>query len=80
MLSLATSMDALAVGVSLAMLGINVWGPALVIGLVTGALCVVGMEVGDRVGARMKRWAELAGGIVLCLIGVEILLQHLLGG
>ena len=79
-LSFATSIDAMAVGVSLAMLGIRVWEPALVIGLVTGALCALGVHLGDRVGTRLERRAELLGGVALCLIGVEILLQHLLGG
>jgi len=79
MLSVATSIDALAVGVSLAMLRVNVWGPALVIGVVTGVLCAVGIRLGDRVGSHLERRAELAGGIVLCLIGVRILLGHLLG-
>ncbi len=78
-LSVATSIDALAVGVSLAMLRVNVWEPALVIGVVTGILCAIGIHLGDRVGSRLGRRAELVGGIVLCLIGVRILLGHLLG-
>ena len=80
LLSIATSIDALAVGVSLAMLNITVWGPALVIGIVTGVLCAIGIRLGDRIGGRLKRGAELAGGVVLCLIGVEILLKHVAGG
>jgi len=77
-LSVATSIDALAVGVSLAMLGVRIWGPALVIGVVTGALCAVGIRLGDRVGARLERRAELVGGVILCIIGTRILLDHLL--
>ena len=76
-LSLATSMDALAVGVSLAMLNVKIWGPAAVIGVVTGGLCATGVHLGDRVGSRIGKWAELAGGTILCLIGVEILASHL---
>jgi putative Mn2+ efflux pump MntP len=80
LLSIATSIDALAVGVSLAMLRVNVWEPAIVIGAVTGVLCAVGIRLGDRVGSRLEHRAELVGGIVLCVIGVRILLGHLLGG
>ena len=79
-LSVATSIDALAVGVSLAMLGVNVWEPALVIGLVTGVLCAVGIRLGDKVGTRLEHGAELVGGIILCIIGLHILLGHLLHG
>lgn len=78
LLSLATSIDALAVGVSLGMLHVHVWEPALVIGLVTGALCVVGIRLGDRVGDRLEHGAEFVGGIILCLIGLKILLEHTL--
>ena len=78
-LSLATSLDAFAVGVSLAMLRIRILGPALIIGLVTGLLCAGGVWLGDRAGARLGRWAEVLGGAVLCGIGLEILWRHLGG-
>ncbi len=77
-LSVATSIDALAVGISLAMLGVAIWTPAAVIGLVTGALCAGGMHMGDRIGRRLGKWAELCGGVILCAIGVKILLEHIL--
>jgi len=76
-LSIATSIDALAVGISLAMLEVMVWGPAVVIGLVTGTLCAIGIHLGDRVGRRLERFAELLGGLILCLIGLRILVGHL---
>jgi putative Mn2+ efflux pump MntP len=79
LLAFATSIDALAVGVSLAMLRVNVWEPAIVIGVVTGVLCAIGIRLGDRVGARLEHRAELMGGLVLCLIGTWILMEHLLG-
>ncbi|MFO8007746.1 MAG: manganese efflux pump MntP family protein [Candidatus Brocadiia bacterium] len=79
-LSVATSIDALAVGVSLAMLEVLVWWPAVWIGLVTGILCAVGIRLGDRIGQRVERYAEACGGAILCLIGVRILIQHLAGG
>jgi putative Mn2+ efflux pump MntP len=76
-LSIATSIDALAVGVTLAMLEVTIWQPAIIIGLVTGVLCGIGIQIGDRVGARLGKWAEAGGGAVLCLIGVEILISHM---
>jgi putative Mn2+ efflux pump MntP len=77
-LSIATSVDALAVGVSLAMLEVPIWEPAVIVGIVTGALCAVGIQLGDRIGATLGRWAELCGGVMLCLVGAKILAEHLL--
>ena len=78
MLSVATSIDALAVGLSLAMLQVSVWIPALVIGLVAGAFTAGGIHLGGFVGRRLKlsRYAALAGGIVLLGIGANILREH----
>lgn len=76
-LSVATSVDALAVGMSLAMLRVRIWEPAAIIGVVTGVLCAVGIQAGDRVGSRLGRWAEACGGVMLCLIGVKILYDHI---
>ena len=78
-LSVATSIDALAVGLSMAFLGVSIWAPSLVIGVVCAALTVAGMHIGCRFGGRLGRWAEVAGGLILIAIGVRILLQHLLG-
>lgn len=79
-LSLAVSIDALGVGVSLALLEVSVWMPSLLIGMITGVLTIAGMEFGLRVGRRFSVLAELAGGAVLIGIGVKFLLGHLLGG
>jgi len=76
-LSVATSIDALAVGLSYSVLGTPILLPAAIIGLVTFALCVVGCEFGKRIGARFERWATLAGGIVLVGIGAKIAIEHL---
>lgn len=76
-LSVATSIDALAVGLSLAMLEQEVWTPAVVIGLVAAALTAVGITCGGRLGARWGARAEMAGGCVLVLIGLKILAEHL---
>jgi putative Mn2+ efflux pump MntP len=75
--ALATSIDAAAAGVALPLLGI--WMPlaCLVIGIVTGTLCVGGYLVGGRITVRAGRRAEIAGGFVLILLGVKILIEHL---
>jgi putative Mn2+ efflux pump MntP len=77
-LSVATSIDALAVGLSLAMLRVSVWVPSVVIGLVAAAMTGVGIHLGRRAGAALGRWAEVAGGLVLIGIGARILIGHLL--
>jgi putative Mn2+ efflux pump MntP len=79
MLSIATSIDALAVGLSLAVLGVSIWWPALVIGVVAGVLTVVGLELGCRFGSLLGRRMEVVGGLILIGIGLKILLEHLLG-
>lgn len=74
--SIAVSIDAFAVGLSLAMVRIPIWTPALVIGVVTSALTTVGMLIGHRIGTRLGRGAAIFGGVVLILIGVRILVSH----
>lgn len=78
-LSVATSVDALAVGLSFSLLGTAIWMPAATIGAVTFLVCLVGFEFGRRLGHLFERRAELAGGIILIAIGCKILLEHLLG-
>ncbi len=78
-LALATSIDALAVGLSLAALRASLWYPAAVIGVVSFAVGIVGVRVGPRIGRFLGRWAELLGGAVLLAIGVRILVTHLAG-
>ena len=80
MLSVATSIDALAVGVSMAFLGVSIWLPSVIIGLVAGLMSVVGICLGSRLGNRTRRWAECFGGLVLIGIGIRILSVHLAGG
>jgi len=79
-LSIATSIDALAVGLSYSVLGSPILLPAAIIGVVTFALCSAGIEFGKRIGARFERWAELAGGVVLVGIGAKILIEHFASG
>ena len=78
-LSLATSIDALAVGLSMAFLRVSIWFPSVVIGLVAAALSLIGITFGSRLGRRWGRWAEAAGGCILLLIGARILVLHLAG-
>ena len=73
-LSVATSIDALAVGMSMAFLGVSVWFPSVVIGVVTATLTAIGVAFGGRIGSRWGRWADVAGGIVLILLGLRVLL------
>jgi putative Mn2+ efflux pump MntP len=76
LLSVATSVDALAAGLSFAALGVRVWVPSLVIGSTAGLLTVVGTVFGSRLGRRFGAWAEVTGGVVLIGIGLWILLEH----
>jgi manganese efflux pump family protein len=76
LLSVAVSIDALAVGLSLGVLGISVWYPALIIGVVTGVLSLVGLRVGQTFGGRLGKPVEIIGGLVLIGIGVRILGSH----
>lgn len=76
-MAIATSIDALAVGISLAMAGANIWVAAILIGAITFSLSAVGVKIGSIFGARFKKKAEIFGGIVLVCIGLKILLEHL---
>lgn len=79
-LAVATSIDALAVGVSFAFLGMTgreILGAAALIGAVTFVLSAVGVRVGSMFGSRFKSRAELCGGVILIFIGLKILLEHL---
>ena len=76
-LAFATSIDALAVGVSFAFLGVRIIPAVSFIGITTFAISLVGVKVGNVFGTRFKSQAELAGGIILLLIGLKILLEHL---
>ena len=77
LLAIATSIDALAVGITFAFLGVSIIGSASLIGVTTFVLSAVGVCIGNRFGSRWKSRAEFAGGVILVLIGVKILLEHL---
>lgn len=78
MLAVATSIDALAVGLSLSILKISIWTPALIIGLVAFAFTTVGLHLGKKIGTGtyLSRYAESFGGGFLLLIGFNILREH----
>ncbi len=78
MLSIATSLDALAVGLSISLLKISIWKPALIIGLIAFTFTAIGIQLGHIVGANFKldKYAEIIGGMVLIGIGVRILFEH----
>jgi putative Mn2+ efflux pump MntP len=76
-LAIATSIDALAVGVTLALLEVNILAVVLSIGLCTFIISAVGVKVGNVFGAKFKSKAEFLGGAVLVLMGIKILLEHL---
>lgn len=77
-LAVATSIDALAVGVGFAFLNVDIWSSVCCIGITTFVLSVVGVKLGSHFGSRYKSKAELAGGIILIAIGLKILLEHTL--
>jgi putative Mn2+ efflux pump MntP len=76
--SVATSIDALAVGVSFSLLDQGIWRNAFIIGLVTFLCCMSGFEFGRRVGRLFEKWAGVAGGLMLIGVGAKILIEHLI--
>ena len=77
-MAIATSIDALAVGISLAMAGnVNIWLSVLLIGLTTFAFSGLGVKIGNVFGSRFEKKAQIAGGCILILLGLKILLEHL---
>ena len=77
-MAIATSIDALAIGVSMALAGdVNIWVAITLIGLTTCLTSAVGVKIGNIFGAKFEKKAQLAGGVILVLIGTRILLEHL---
>ena len=77
MLAIATSIDALAVGITFAFLKVNMAIATIMIGIVTFAICVIGVKIGNKFGDKYERKAEVVGGLILIFIGIKILLEHL---
>ena len=78
LLSIATSIDALVVGFSLAILMISVWYPAFVIGIVTALLSITGIYLGKVIGSKIGKKMEVVGGLVIIGIGIKIIIVHIL--
>lgn len=76
-LAVACSIDAFAVGVSFAFMKVDVWSSVLTIGVTTGAFSAAGLYIGRAFGSRWQKPAQIAGGVVLILIGLKVLLEHL---
>lgn len=75
-LAIATSIDALAVGVSFAFLRVDLWIAVATIGIITGVLSAIGLKIGNIFGTKYKSKAEFTGGVVLVLMGLKILVEH----
>jgi manganese efflux pump family protein len=75
--SIATSLDALAIGISFAVLQTSIWYPSLIIGIVTASLSIIGVQLGNRLGTKFGKKMEIFGGIILILIGIRILMEHI---
>lgn len=76
-MAVATSIDALAVGVTFAFLDVNIWLSIALIGVTTCLLSMLGVKMGSLFGAKYEKKAEILGGIILILLGIKILLEHL---
>ena len=76
-LALATSIDALAVGITFAFLKVNMAIATTMIGIVTFAICVIGVKIGNKFGDKYERKAEVVGGLILIFMGIKILIEHL---
>lgn len=77
MLSTATSIDAFAIGLGLAMLGIRIWTPSVAIGVVTSLVSIVGMTMGSKFESKVGQRMQYVGAVILILIGVRIVISHL---
>jgi len=77
LLAIATSIDALAVGVSFACIQVKLWSSVIIIGITTFLFSVLGVKIGNVFGSRYEKSASVVGGIILILIGLKILLEHL---
>ena len=76
-LAIATSIDALTVGITFSFLKVNIWFAALLIGMITYTLSIIGVIIGSKFGAKYKAGAEVTGGIILIIMGIKIVVEHL---
>ena len=78
-IALGTSIDAFVVGISLALLNVMIWGPGILIGIVTFMASMIAIRIGKSAGEKLGNKIEIAGGIILIAIGIRIFLEHMLG-
>ena len=78
LLAIATSIDALAVGITFAFFEINIFKAIIIIGLITFGISIIGIKIGNLFGTKFKSKAEFIGGVVLVLLGIKILIEHLI--
>lgn len=76
LMAVATSIDALAVGVSFAVLSVDIWSAITIIGITTFVLSIVGLKIGNIFGCHYRSKAEFVGGFILLLLGIKILVEH----
>jgi putative Mn2+ efflux pump MntP len=76
-LAIATSIDALAIGVTFAFFNINIFKAAVIIGAITFFLSMIGVKIGNIFGVKFKSKAEFIGGAILVLLGIKIVIEHL---
>lgn len=76
-LAIATSIDAMAIGMTFACLNIKIIRPVVSIGIITFILSVIGVKIGNEFGSKYKNKAQIAGGLILILLGIKIVLEHL---
>jgi putative Mn2+ efflux pump MntP len=76
--AIATSIDALAIGITLSFLNVNIVSAVSIIGVVAFVLSITGVKIGNIFGNKYKKRAEITGGIILILMGLKILLEHLM--
>jgi putative Mn2+ efflux pump MntP len=76
-MAVATSIDALAIGVSFAFLKVDIWMSVLLIGITTCLFSMIGINIGNVFGSKFKSTAELLGGIILVVMGIKILIEHI---
>ena len=76
-LAIATSIDALAVGISFACIQVKIWSSVIIIGVTTFIFSIIGVRIGNVFGSKFEKSAGILGGIILILIGLKILLEHL---
>ncbi len=76
-IALATSVDALAIGISISVLKVNPMSPVIFIGVITFIMSYIGVKAGSLIGQNKRHVAEFAGGVILILLGVKILIEHI---